>query len=88
MRKLISLAAAVALVASTTASIAADTQASSSQPLAPGGAAGVHNAQVMWGTPWFWVGAGIVGLAVGTALVLSNNNGHGNNSTTATNTTP
>jgi hypothetical protein len=86
VRKLISLAAAAALLASTTASIAADTQ-SSSQPLAPGGAAGIHNAQAEWlPGPW-WIGLGIVGLGVGTAIVLSNNNGHGGNHS-ATNTTP
>jgi hypothetical protein len=89
VRKLISLAAAAALLASTTASIAADTQSSSSQPLAPGGAAGVHNAEMNW-TPgaWWWVGGGLVGLGVGTYFVLQNNNGHGNNTHAATNTTP
>jgi hypothetical protein len=88
VRKLISLAAAAALLASTTASIAADTQSASSQPLAPGAAAGIHNAQTEW-TPaaWWWVGAGLVGLGVGTAIVISNNNGHGGNHA-ATNTTP
>jgi hypothetical protein len=89
VRKLISVVAAAAFVASSTAAFAADTQASgSAQPLAPGQAAGVHNAEMEWTPHTLWIGGGIVVLAVGTALVLSSNNGRGNNTHVATGTTP
>jgi hypothetical protein len=91
MRKLISAVAAAALLVSGSVAFAADTQPSSdtSQSLAPGGAAGVHNAQGWWsGSTAFWVGGGIIAVGVGTAVILANNGGHGNTTKTTTTTTP
>jgi|ERR1700733_13849880 len=90
VRKFISVLAAAAMLATSTAAIAADATSSSNSPqaLAPAGAVGVHNARFccVAGAGW-WIGAGIVGLGIGTAIVLTSNGGHNSSSTTTT-TTP
>jgi len=75
MRKLVSMVAATALLASTVAAFAdgAQTASTPAQPLAPGGAAGVHNAEMWtWGADGLWIAGGAVGLGIGLAIVLSN----------------
>jgi hypothetical protein len=76
MRKLASLVAATAFLASTAAAFAdgAQTASTPAQPLAPGAAAGVHNAQAWMGTTGFWIAGGAIGLGVGAYFVLQ---GHG-----------
>ncbi len=75
MRKLVSMVAATAFLASTVAAFADGAQTTAStpaQPLAPGGAAGVHNAQLWFAPAGLWIAGGAVLVAVGTAVVLSN----------------
>jgi hypothetical protein len=74
MRKLVSMVAATAFLASTVAAFADGTQTVSTPaaPLAPGGAAGVHNAQLWFAPAGLWIAGGAIAVAVGTAVVLSN----------------
>ena len=74
MRKLVSMVAATAFLASSMAALADGTQTASApaQPLAPGGAAGVHNAQLWFGPAGLWIAGGVIAVGVGTAIVLSN----------------
>jgi hypothetical protein len=75
MRKLVSMVAATAFLASTMAAFADGTQTASTpaQPLAPGGAAGVHNAQLFgMGTTGLVIAGGTILLVAGTIVVLSN----------------
>jgi hypothetical protein len=75
MRKFVSMVAATAFLASTVAAFADGTQTASTpaQPLAPGGAAGVHNAELFGlGPAGLWIAGGAIALGVGTAIVLSN----------------
>jgi hypothetical protein len=74
MRKFVSLVAATAFLASTVAAFADGTQTASTpaQPLAPGGAAGVHNAQLWFAPAGLWIAGGAIAIGVGTAIVLSN----------------
>ncbi len=71
MRKLISAVAGAAMLASSTVAFA-DSPATQGQPLAPGGAAGVQNAQATYVAPWFWVGTFFAVAAVTTVIVLNN----------------
>jgi hypothetical protein len=75
MRKLVSLVAATAFLASTVAAFADGAQTTASapaQPLAPGGAAGVHNAQLFLGAPMgLLIAGGAVLVVAGTAVVLT-----------------
>ncbi|MGD0141788.1 MAG: hypothetical protein ABSC92_01365 [Rhizomicrobium sp.] len=69
MRKLVSIVAAAAFLASTTVAFADGAQVSSTSqaaPLAPGSAAGVHNAQ-LFGLS----GLGLVGLAGGVVILTT-----------------
>jgi hypothetical protein len=74
MRKLVSMVAATAFLASTVAAFAdgAQTASTPAQPLAPGGAAGVHNAQLWFAPAGLWIAGGAILIGVGTAIVLSN----------------
>jgi hypothetical protein len=74
MRKFVSLVAATAFLASTVAAFAdgAQTASAPAQPLAPGGAAGVHNAQLWFAPAGLWIAGGAIAIGVGTAIVLSN----------------
>ena len=82
MRKIVSVACAAALFASTTVALADGAQQStqqpssnSTEPLTPGGAAGVHYAEKKGLPPIFWIGVGVVAVGVGAALALSNTGG-------------
>jgi hypothetical protein len=75
MRKFVSMVAATAFLASSVAAFADGTQTTAStpaQPLAPGGAAGVHNAQLWFAPMGLWIAGGVIAVGVGTAIVLSN----------------
>jgi hypothetical protein len=75
MRKLVSMVAATAFLASTMAAFADGTQTTATapaQPLAPGGAAGVHKAQMWFAPTGLWIAGGAILVAAGTAVVLSN----------------
>jgi hypothetical protein len=72
MRKLVSMVAATAFLASTMAAFADGTQTTATapaQPLAPGG---VHKAQMWFAPTGLWIAGGAILVAAGTAVVLSN----------------
>ncbi len=77
MRKLVSMVAATAFLASTVAAFAdgAQTASTPAQPLAPGGAAGVHNAQLWFAPAGLWIAGGALAVGLGTYFVLQNHGG-------------
>jgi hypothetical protein len=75
MRRFGSLVAATAFLASTMAAFAdggAQTSPTPVPPLAPGSAAGVHNAQLWFAPSGLWIAGGAIALGVAAAIILSN----------------
>jgi hypothetical protein len=86
LRKWGSAAVAAAMIVSSSTVAFGATTSVNQGPLAPGSAAGVHQAQAFAGpNAWLWLlGAGVV--IGGIVLVTSGHNHHHNTSTTTTST--
>ena len=78
MRKLASMVAATAFLASTTAAFADGTQTAltPAQPLAPGGASGIHKAQLWFAPAGVWIAGGAIVIVAATVVLLNNRNNH------------
>ncbi|HEY8950412.1 MAG TPA: hypothetical protein VIM56_16120 [Rhizomicrobium sp.] len=86
-RKPAIILSACVLASIATSASAADQQSSTTQaPLAPGGAAGIHKAEMTAPSTAVWVAGGAIVVA-GIALAVSGNgNGHGPSTTSTTGT--